>query len=233
MRSLIWFLSVCSILTAPAWCVEEKRAPAGVTVLVAGEVNVVNPEAKSRHLKLGQTVYPGDRIKTGANGRASVVLIDGTQLKLNYNTDIILRDKTVAGLKSARGIGSVKMFLGNLWSKVTKKDAKFEFETPSAVAAVKGSSGLLDVADQETCIKWFEGKLLVSNEFGKQEMDPMTQACIAKGFAPPPPKPIVVNPKATPTPGWYSGEGYNAATWKLKVIDEDGSTKELILQYEK
>jgi hypothetical protein len=205
--------------------------PAGVVTLVQGSVSrlldsAAKPAAPAA-LKVGDAVFADDRITTGANGRAALVLTDGTQLKLNYNTDIVLHAKTVAGKSNDRGIASIKILLGDLWSKITKKKSIFEFETPSAVAAVKGSSGEVSADAGQTCIQWSEGKLAVSNDLGSQMMGALQQMCVAKGFAPPAPAPWT-----PPASSWSSSlGGVEAATLQVKVKDADGSEKTLVIEY--
>ena len=116
----------------------QAAPPAGVVTSVSGKVSLYTAAKadKAAALKAGQQLYAGDRLLTGANGRAALVLTDGTQLKLNYNTDITLRDKDSKGRASERGIGSIKLAIGGLWAKVTKKNSRLEFDTPAAVAAV-------------------------------------------------------------------------------------------------
>lgn len=217
---LALFLALGGSLTA------ADRQPGGVATLVQGEVTRFEGE-KSSALKLGGAVYAGDRIKTGANGRAALVLADGTQVKLNFNTDLVLRDTDSKGAKSPRGIGSVKIFLGSVWGKITKKGSRFEFDTPSSVAAVKGSAGEVIVSpDGRTCYVWEEGVLHVFNDLGAVDMNPMTQMCMAKGFKPGKPTPLTQDQINT----WHQGSA-TSGTLKVQVRDVDGTDKELILEY--
>lgn len=178
--------SLCALLLAgaPLTAAEEKSKPAGTVTSVSGNVTLMTKAADSgKGLKLGQPVFAGDRIKSGANGRAQIVLSDGTQLKINYLTDITLRDTDSKGKASARGIGSIKIALGNLWAKVTKKDSRLEFETPAAVAAVKGTEPLFQVDESgNLCLKLKEGKVELSGASGSSaSLSESQQICVAAG----------------------------------------------------
>lgn len=161
----------------------ENKKPAGTVISVSGKVTLTSSDSSSGGLKAGQPVYAGDRIQTGANGRAQVVLSDGTQLKVNYLTDLTLRDTDTKGKQSERGIGSIKLALGQLWAKVTKKNSRLEFETPAAVAAVKGTEPSFDVDPSgNLCIKLKEGKLdLSGSKGGSASMGEMQQICVMAG----------------------------------------------------
>jgi hypothetical protein len=181
------FLFALLALTVPALAADQAASSpaAGVVTSVSGQVALYPAGATSpTELKLAGTLHAGDRIKSGANGKAVLVLTYGTRLNLSYNTDITLHDKTASGKGSARGIASIKIALGELWAKVTKKDSKLEFETPSAVAAVKGTQPGFVVGggdDPVTVFYLIEGALRLINANGSADMGPLTQVHLGKG----------------------------------------------------
>jgi hypothetical protein len=206
-----------------------------VVIYVAGEVNAISAaeaESKPKAVKLGQSLNDGDRLKTGANGRASLVFTDGSQMKLNYNTDMMLRSKDINGEKNVRGINSVKLFIGSLWSRITHNPkATFEIETSSAVAAVKGSSGTVDEDGQDTtCIHWVDGKVKVFNPFGSSSITDQEELCVHKGEAPPKAH------KYTPSGhGWQDEvkQGSAGGTLKVKLSGEGGASEEVDIDLSK
>ena len=182
MRAFLLSLMALA-LSAPALAAGPA---AGVVTSVSGKVTVYAAGASlGGPLKLAAPLHVGDRIKTGANGRVVLVLSDGTRLNVNYNTDITLRDKNSEGKTSPRGIASIKIALGELWAKVTKSHSQLEFDTPGAVAAVKGTEpGFIvgDGPDPSTCIYLLNGALWLSNGSGSAKMGPLTQASLGKGI---------------------------------------------------
>jgi|GEM_PF-3215502 len=217
-----------------------KTEPAGVVVSVSGKVlvyAVAGPSVKAAQenpgkiLRLGQTLFAGDRLKTGANGRAALVLTDGTQLKMNYNTDITLRDKNSKGRVSARGIASVKIFLGELWARVTKKNSTLEFDTPSAVAAVKGTEPLFDVAaDGSVCVQLRDGKVRMTNDMpGGLTLQHGETICVSLHQLI---TPALVQPWNSKASTWEQGFGQaSQAAVTLRYVDQDGVSKTLVLNY--
>lgn len=241
MRTLlIAFLALA--LGAPL-AAATKREPAGVITSISGQVDLylrpapalkvaataAAPLVKAPHL--GQTLFAGDRLKTGANGRVALVLTDGTQLKLNYNTDATLSDRNSKGRTSARGIAAIKILFGQLWAKVTKKDSTLEFDTPSAVAAVKGTEPLITVGpDGSICVQLRSGKVRMSNELsGAVTLDPNQQICVA------PHEKItasLVQPWGSSVPTWEQGFNQaSQATVMVNYTDQGGAAKTVVLNY--
>jgi ferric-dicitrate binding protein FerR (iron transport regulator) len=210
-----------------------SAGPVGVITSVSGKVSLFNASAadKAKDLKLGQQLVAGDRLKTGANGRAALVLIDGTQMKINYSTDITLRDKDTKGKSSDRGVASIKIALGELWAKVTKKNSRLEFDTPAAVAAVKGTEPIFTVDEKgNLCAKLREGKLDISNEMGGVSLTELQQICVA-----PHQKPQgVVKYDPKDDKGFDSTMvGASKATVEILFNDEAGNVKKAVIEYEK
>lgn len=222
-KFLIAFLSLGLAATAMA------AAPAGVVTSVSGKVSLyaAAKAGKSTALQPGAQLYAGDRLLTGANGRAAMVLTDGTQLKVNYNTDITLKDTDVSGKASPRGIARIAIALGGLWAKVTKKNSRLEFDTPSAVAAVKGTELSLDVTLDELCAKLKEGKLDINNDLGSSSLTQLQMLCVGKGHKPGAPQTWGGND------GWSSNVG-GATSAQVEIkFNDGGQDKSVKLDYSK
>jgi hypothetical protein len=221
---------LCLGLSAVVRSADQAATPAGVVTTLSGKVTLymASKAGKTGDLRLGQQLYAGDRLLTGANGRLAMVLTDGTQLKLNYNTDMTLLDKDSKGKASERGIASIKVALGGLWAKVTKKNSRLEFDTPSAVAAVKGTTLQLDVKLDELCAQLYEGKLAISNDLGASDLSSLQQLCVSKGFAPG--KPTSFDGKQT----WSQEIGKaTGAEVEVDYTDSNGQGQVLKLDYSK
>jgi hypothetical protein len=229
MRSIL--LSVFSFALAGALCAAATPQPVGVVTSISGKVSLFTAAAKSgKDIKLGQQLVAGDRLKTGANGRAALVLVDGTQLKINYNTDITLHDKDSKGKASPRGIASIQIALGDLWAKVTKKNSRLEFDTPAAVAAVKGTEPLLSVSETGTlCAKLREGKLDIGNDMGSVTLTELQQVCVAPHSKPE----GVVAYSPSDSDFDKSMNGATGATVEILFTDKTGTPKKAVVQYSK
>jgi len=228
MFKRISLMFVAATLALGLGAADSKR-PAGTVTALSGKVSLFSDGAKTgKALKLGRVLYAGDRLTTGPNGKATLALTDGTIFKINYSSDVTLRDKDSKGQASERGIASIKIALGQFWAKITKKNSKMEFETPNAVAAVKGTElgGDLE-ADGDVHFYVKEGVVMVCA--GKECED-------------------VKAGQAVGTDGGQLGKVGNAGKgdgdWskdnsaaelevKALVRDSEGNEKEVILNYQK
>jgi hypothetical protein len=96
-------------------------------------------------------LYPGDEVKTGADGKVEIQYNDGHIIRLAENTRVKLNDR-------GKGPGLL-VSLGRIWSRFKKMTgpSKFEIETPTVVAGIRGTivlaevneDGVADVSVQE------------------------------------------------------------------------------------
>jgi hypothetical protein len=98
------------------------------------------------------SVFPGDIVQTGPAGAATMLFSDGTQVELKEKTSLTVREQdlvAVAGKKPAKPVGrKIKVLAGNIWTNVVPNpQIATEFETPSGVAAVKGTTLTISVGE--------------------------------------------------------------------------------------
>lgn len=230
MKSILSVMALgFSLLTLPLAADEAPKNAAGTVITVSGHVTLISVKnSASKILSPGQAVFPGDEIKTGANGRAQIVLIDGTQLKLNYLTDITLKDKDIEGKASPRGVALIQIALGDLWAKVTHKGSTLQFETPAAVAAVKGTNPLFSVGqDGTSCVSLFEGGVNLSAGGCGLNLTPMQKVCLSKGD-----KACNATPQSLTSTASFADEmSSGTVTLNMDVTDQDGNQQQIQVQY--
>lgn len=117
---------------------------AGHFTLVEGRVDVLKKGAdKALPVKLGEAVKVGDIVRTKSKSRAQITLVDKSQLNLSESSRIEIRRFVFSGGKNKKRDGMFHVFRGQLRSIVhrSKDDQAFNFkvETPTAVAAVRGT----------------------------------------------------------------------------------------------
>jgi hypothetical protein len=131
---------------------------------VAGTDNRVEKKLRDQPkwgvCQVGDVLVAGDRIRTGPDSGASLLLADKTLLRLSQNTEVC-----VVQLDSGESGSLIRRFqlaTGKLWSDVTPAEqagSVFEVRGPNAVAAVKGTSFEVssESADTDTEVNVFEG----------------------------------------------------------------------------
>lgn len=126
----------------------------------SGRVEVLTSSSAGwRACAEGELLGPGDRVRTGPESSAALVLYDQTVMKLGEETELVLVDLTQDGTSLVRRF---RLELGRVWSDVTPmKDpgSVFEIEGPDAVAAVKGTAFEVDVDGTGTDVLVWEGSV--------------------------------------------------------------------------
>jgi ferric-dicitrate binding protein FerR (iron transport regulator) len=100
----------------------------------------------------GHRVEAGDRLRTGSTGGATLVFFDGSTVDLAAGTEV------TAARMSARRAGGGRVIVitqrvghtASLVQHLPDAASRFEVETPSAVAVVRGTEFTLDVEDDGT-----------------------------------------------------------------------------------
>ena len=87
-------------------------------------------------LRKASRLAAGDRVKTGESSLVAMVFTDDkSMLKVRSDSEI-----TVGGERTKKGFAKrLFMGLGDMWAKVNPLGSGFRLETPSGVAAVKGT----------------------------------------------------------------------------------------------
>jgi hypothetical protein len=125
-----------------------------------------------------------DTVKTGANSKVSITFFDGSIIELKSNTQIEMKELVNVKTKTIR----LKQDIGETLSKVEKltdSASRYEIETPTAIAGVRGSSMLVSVAiDGTTIVKNLAGQISVSAQ-GVEVTIPVGNASTVRPGQPP------------------------------------------------
>ncbi|MDO8803541.1 MAG: FecR family protein [Elusimicrobiota bacterium] len=141
-----------------AYCASKR--PVGMAVFVSGDVKLRRPgAAELPQVKVNDNLYPGDSVETGAGAKASVVLLYGSEIRLNESTILEL----IPGKKNA---DSAKLARGQVWTRMLHKRGGLNVRTVTAICAVRGTEA--DIEQLEALkVKVYEGHVDVENEAGK------------------------------------------------------------------
>jgi PKD repeat protein len=97
----------------------------------------------------GQTVRQGDVIKTDASGRANITYFDGSQTRLDRNTTFRVEELSTIQNQARSKVIQTGLDKGKTFNRVVKltgSESRFETETPTATASVRGTQFVLIVA---------------------------------------------------------------------------------------
>jgi hypothetical protein len=162
-------------LLVPAPGAAQQSDVALVYRLMLDAKMVVAPAgAAQRQAELGQRLANNDVVITSPNTRAAIRFTDdGSLLRLNPNSQL----KIVTEGDRNAVTKTLQLEFGELWTKVTKKDAaQFRVQTPAGVAAVKGTefivrvdvNGITTVITLEGIVEFFNGAGTVQIPAGRR-----------------------------------------------------------------
>lgn len=135
--------------------------PVGLTIKVKGDVSITRNDVNYEADK-GDRLFNDDLIKTAANSFTAIQFSDNKSLiKLFPNSSLHIEAKK----KGNKVDKKVKLSLGDLWAKVSKKHGKFEVENATTVVSVKGTEFLLSQnIDGSTEVFTLEGEVTFTNK---------------------------------------------------------------------
>lgn len=135
-------------------------ASPAVAVSVHGWVEVQTVD-KRANLARFDRIQPGARIITHDDASVQLRLASGSLLRLGENTEVSLNQlehNDPAGQRKE----SFRLRVGRVWARVTSLfggDSKFEVETPTAVAGVRGTSFVAEASGEGDRFVLIEGAI--------------------------------------------------------------------------
>jgi hypothetical protein len=132
------------------------------TMLGTVEVNSITA-AKWRAARAGMMVKMGWTIRTYVESSADIEFETGTMLKIGENSVVTL-EKLVKDNSAQATKSNVKVATGKIWAnvkKLTNTKSEFEFETPTAVASIRGTKLGIEVDKGGTQLDVYEGLVVV------------------------------------------------------------------------
>jgi len=165
---LLWILTTV-ILTAAAMLTGKILAAASSIAKITfytGQVQVQKPMKEDWSKAIfNQNLLSGQKVKTQDESRAEIGFADGSILRIDSNSKLDIVD--VKKEKSGSQKATAKVWSGKVWANVNKmsKKTKFQLESPTAVAAVRGTVYRMSVSDDQTTkIAVYSGEVAVDNK---------------------------------------------------------------------
>ena len=154
----------------------------GKIITVQGKVEYLPVKIKSwEKAKILQKLYEKDRVKTFKRSRAAILLRDETQLRLNSNAELVIKQLKKKSNKSS----ILELVKGEGWFRTKNPNSKLEVHTPTVTAAVRGSEINLQLGkDGRTIMTVLEGNIAFYNKYGSIVVMPGEEATVLPGKAP-------------------------------------------------
>lgn len=120
-------------------------ASEAIVTAVKGDVRIRAPKSRAFvRVDRGAKIADGTRLKTGADGEATLKFADGSESRVRPKTQIVVRPAN----KEAKS--GLTLFFGRVWTSVVKRvsgEDAFEVRSANAVAGVRGTQFEVGVAD--------------------------------------------------------------------------------------
>jgi len=219
----LWLFVALLFFVADALFSQEAKDVA-IVLKSSGKVTVKDVATKKwKNSQRGERLDSGDIVKTEENAFAAIMFTDDkTMLKVKDNSMLAIRGKRENNSVSKR----IACSLGNFWLKVKKQQTELLVETPSGVAAVKGTEfyGVVN-EDGSTMIIAIEGLVQLMNKFGEQFVKAGQTGTMSKGESP---KVAQSAPGAKPD---WGGDDEDENELILEFEDANGNKKQLKIKY--
>ena len=162
-----WFLAIAAGMALALPAALSAQAPAQS----AGQINRMIPDVNLQHgarvrlAATGAKVLWGDLVTTDSEGRARILLDDGSILNVGSNSQIRVAQHDAANQRT-----EIQLAYGRLRAsaiRLTRPGAKFEVRTPTAVAGVVGTDFDTEFTNEITSIHVYEGSVNLCNFAGQ------------------------------------------------------------------
>ncbi|MCP4545234.1 MAG: FecR domain-containing protein [bacterium] len=218
---------ILALLFLMSPCRAEDTASLAAVIKISGEVQWLERDKEDwMPAEAGLVLNSGDKLRTAVGANVAVMFLDDRSLlKLAEKTEVTFNATREGGTVSKR----ILMSAGQLWAKVTKAESPhFQVETPTSVAAVKGSEfyDIEDIVGGNT-LHAITGRYDYGNEFGSVELT-AGQTGTSDGKSPPGKR----STRPDELPGFGGGlqaYGGQDQTIRVEFIDEEGRERILII----
>jgi hypothetical protein len=155
--ALVFGIALSACLALPAWG-QSETAPIGKVVKLAGSVTiehngtvVVQASVNGNKAKLGDPVYQGDVVQTGADGAVGITFTDHTAFNLTSNARMILNEFVYDpnGKSNSTFFSLTKGTFTFVAGKVAKT-GDMKIDTPVATMGIRGTTPHVEISDNGT-----------------------------------------------------------------------------------
>ena len=188
------------LILLPGTVFGQADARVGAKILsIQGRVEVQqSPWAPAT---VNQVLRFGASIRTGPQSRSVILLADETQIKLNSNSELVIKEVRQASnlltrvvSQAARDQSSLSLIKGEAWLRSKLRPVNASISTAAVTAAIRGTEFDIKVADDgETTATVLEGSVDMRNDQGFVLVNTGEQGRARVGQAPT--KTVILNPR--------------------------------------
>lgn len=148
MNIIIKTILTCAVAIAAVAPAYASNVIATIAA-VKGDVTVLNDADEALPATINMSLHEGERIITGAVGRAQLIFADDSLFTIGRNSEVNLADYAydAATQSGHSSLHTTKGVVSFVTGKMAKKDpSSYKVTTPFATIGVRGSGGVISVA---------------------------------------------------------------------------------------
>lgn len=231
LKGAVIGILLAGILTTATYAQNQNIAI--VYRLLLDQRLAVTPESgQTRNGAMGDILNHGDNLYTSDNTRAAIRFTDdGSIMRMNGSCELQIRAE---GERTAMR-KTLAIEIGELWARINRREnAEYRIETPTAVAAVKGTEFYVRVApDGATTIITIDGVLDFFNDIGTVEIPAGFTGTITEASAAPEVNKTdpeeVTSFRALGSEEESTEAGEEMIEIEIPFMDEDGNVKTMVI----
>lgn len=168
---------ICLVLFTSLIYTQENKTPVALVRKVVKDVKHENIEKQVNDAKPGTPLLDGELVKTGFKSLALVKFLDGSLIRVRENSSL-----TVHGKKEGqKQVANTIIHSGELNFDVQKQEEdEFKFTTPTGIASIRGTSGNIQVGEEETTFLLETGRVELEATQGEKGTGTLTPGKFAK-----------------------------------------------------
>lgn len=175
--SLLAIVLCLSVIFSYSSCKKEKATAEAIATFIMGDVKLLRQNEAPRQIKHGDRITVQDIIKTGKNSIFAFQVGESAVIRIAANTSVLIAD-LLAGksnklvLNQGRVLASVKKLI---------KNSVYEVQTPTLVAAIRGTEFSVNCDKDKSVVAVKEGAVNVQRVDEKSAV--VEEKIIKKGSA--------------------------------------------------
>ena len=170
MKRTLFSILACIILASliVGFGPPAERKPIAQAVKLIHDVNKKTPEIDWASVKKGDFLASGDQVRTEKNSIAIVRFLDGSLLRVRESSEL----KLLGEVKDGKFNKTVNVTRGEFTFDIQHQtNEAFTFSSPTSVAAIRGTEGVMGHDDNGDVLTVVEGLVNFLNAFSNQSVN--------------------------------------------------------------
>lgn len=143
LRRIVFTLNMLVLIPWATTVLSQEDESVGIVTAVNGQASIFSAEG-SEAVEKGTPVFLGDRLETGDESGLNILFNDDSLISLGANATLEITEFIYTPTKRKSLSNLVKGKLKGIIQKIPGVETDIEFETPNAVAGIKGTELYID-----------------------------------------------------------------------------------------